>query len=62
LTFTLLDFLIHRCRKADAHIRLTSLGSADNIVYPRHIKNQERYGSLSDDTYLCDTLPSLDEI
>jgi hypothetical protein len=56
LTFTLLDFLIHRCRKADAHIRLTSLGSADNIVYPRHIKNQERYGNL------CDTLPSLDEI
>jgi hypothetical protein len=62
LTFTLLDFLIHRCRKADAHIRLTSLGSADNIVYPRHIKNQERYGSLSEETYLCDTLPSLDEI
>ncbi|EFX63864.1 hypothetical protein DAPPUDRAFT_334896 [Daphnia pulex] len=49
-------------RKADAHIRLTSLGSADNIVYPRHIKNQERYGSLSEETYLCDTLPSLDEI
>ncbi|EFX80144.1 hypothetical protein DAPPUDRAFT_304196 [Daphnia pulex] len=62
LTFTLLDFVIHRCRKADAHIRLTSLGSADNIVYPRHIKNQERYGSLSEETYLCDTLPSLDEI
>ena len=62
LTFTLFDFLIHRCRKADAHIRLTGLGSTENIVYPRHNKNQERYGSLSTETYVCETLPSVEEI
>ena len=61
LIFTWFDFLIHRCRKADAHIRLTGLGSTDNIVYPRHIKNQVRFGSFSTKTYVCDTLPSVSE-
>ena len=61
-TFTLLDFLIHRCRKADAHMRLTALGASDNIIYPRHVKNQERYGSLSGEAYVCASLPSVKEI
>ena len=61
-TFTLFNFLVHRCKKADARIRLTGLGSTDNIVYPRHIKNQERYGSLSTETYVCDTFPSVEGI
>ena len=62
LTFTWFDFLIHRCRKADSHIRLTGLGSTDNIVYPRHIKNQVRYGNFSTETYVSDTLPSVEGI
>ena len=31
---TLFNFLVHRCKKGDAHIRLTGLDSTDNIVYP----------------------------
>ena len=42
--------------------RLTALRSSDNIIYPRYVKNQERYGSLSGETFVCETLPSLQEI
>ena len=62
LKLTLYNFLVHRCKNADAHIRLTGLGSTDNIVYPRHIKNQVRYGSFSTETSVCDTLPSVEGI
>ena len=68
LTYTLFNLLVHHCKKADAHIRLTGLGSTDNIVYPRHVKNQERYTPflvlicLSTETYVSDTLPSVEEI
>ncbi|KAK4021899.1 hypothetical protein OUZ56_007388 [Daphnia magna] len=55
------DFIDARCRKVDVSLRLTELGCSDNIVYPRHVKNLERYGG-SDESYVCCTLPSIDEI
>lgn len=61
MNFTLPDFIDARCRKVDVSLRLTGLGCSDNIVYPRHVKNLERYGG-SDESYVCCTLPSIDEI
>jgi hypothetical protein len=61
LNFTLLDFIYSRCRKVDVSLRLTALGHSDNIVYPRHVKNLERYGS-SEEIFVCNILPSTDEI
>ncbi|XP_045023267.1 uncharacterized protein LOC123466338 [Daphnia magna] len=61
LNFTLLDFIYSRCKKVDVALRLTALGHSDNIVYPRHVKNLERYGG-SEESFVCNILPSTDEI
>ena len=66
---TLFVFWKHHCRKADARIIIPTENyktiifvPPKIIVYPRHIRNQERHGSLSTETYVCEKLFSVEEI
>lgn len=62
VNFSLAELLYSRCRKVDTNLLLTASGNVDQIIYPRHLKNLNRYGGIRDDSFVCRSLPSSKDI